>query len=160
MDTRTLSLVLATMLAVGSSAVAESTRAGSLTIEQPWARPTIGEATNSAAYMTISNSGDKPDRLTGVTTEIAVDAMLHESRMEGDVMKMVHLHDGLEIAAHAAAELKPLGAHVMLMGLTRPLKEGETFPLTLTFANQGDVTVTVTVAKLQAAAAEPQHEHK
>jgi periplasmic copper chaperone A len=160
MGTRTLFLVLAAMLAVCSSAAAESTKAGSLTIEQPWARPNIGEATNSAAYMTISNSGDKPDRLTGVKTEIATDAMLHESRLEGDVMKMVHLHDGLEITPHGAAELKPLGAHVMLMGLTRPLKEGETFPLTLTFANQGDVTVTVTVAKQQPLAAEPQHEHK
>jgi periplasmic copper chaperone A len=160
MGTRTLILVLAAMLAVGSSAAAESTQAGSLMIEQPWARPTIGEATNSAAYMTVSNGGDKPDRLTGVKTAIAADAMLHESRMEGDVMKMVHLHDGLEVAAHGTAELKPLGAHVMLMGLKRPLKEGETFPLTLTFANQGDVTVTVTVAKQQPAAAEPMHEHK
>ena len=160
MAVRALLLVFAAMTAACSSAAAESTKAGSLTIEQPWARPTIGEAANSAAYMTIANGGDKPDRLTGVKTEIATDAMLHESRMEGAVMKMVHLHDGLEIAAHATAELKPLGAHVMLMGLKRPLKEGETFPLRLTFAGQGDVTVTVTVAKQQPAAAEPTHDHK
>ena len=156
MGMRALLIAFATVLAVGSAAAAESTKAGSLTIEQPWARPTIGEATNSAAYLTISNSGDKPDRLTGVKTDVATDAMLHESRMEGEVMKMVGLPVGLEIAPHATAELKPLGAHVMLMGLKQPLKEGETFPLTLTFATQGDVTVTVTVAK-QAPA--PAHDH-
>ncbi len=159
MGMRALLFAFATVLIAGLAAAADGTTAGALTIEQPWARPTIGEATNSAAYLTISNSGDKPDRLTGVKTEVATDAMLHESRMEGEVMKMVHLQDGIEIAPHAKAELKPLGAHVMLMGLKQPLKEGETFPLTLTFATQGDVTVTVTVAK-QAPAAAPTHDAK
>ena len=152
MGMRALVFAFAVALAAGSAAAGEDTKAGSLTIEQPWARPTIGEATNSAAYLMISNSGDKPDRLTVVKTEIATDAMLHESRMEGEVMKMVGLPDGLEIAPHGTAELKPLGAHVMLMGLKQPLKEDETFPLTLTFASQGDVTVTVTVAKQRPAA--------
>jgi copper(I)-binding protein len=156
---RALLLAFTAVLTAGLAVADEGTKAGSLTIEQPWARPTIGDAANSAAYLTIANSGDKPDRLTAVKTDVAADAMLHESRMEGEVMKMVHLQDGLEIAPHATAELKPLGAHVMLMGLKQPLKEGETFPLTLSFAAQGDVTVTVTVAK-QAPATAPAHDHK
>jgi copper(I)-binding protein len=143
-------------------ASADSTKAGSLTITQPWVRASIGESTDSAAYMKIENAGDQPDRLVSVKTDAAEDAMLHESRMEDGVMKMVHLPDGIEIPAHGAAELKPLGMHVMLMGLKQPLKEGGRLPLTLTFAVAGDVKVDASVAK-QAPAAEasaPEHEHK
>jgi copper(I)-binding protein len=41
--------------------------------------------------------------------------------------------------------LKPGGYHIMLMGLSAPLKEGDSFPLSLTFAHAGSTTVTVKV---------------
>ncbi len=71
--------------------------------------------------------------------------MLHESRMEDGVMKMVHLPNGVEIPAHGSAELKPLGLHVMLMGLKQPLKAGESLPLTLVFEKQGEVAINAKV---------------
>ena len=77
--------------------------------------------------------------------------MLHESRMEGEVMKMVPLENGVEVPAHGSAELKPLGMHVMLMGLRQPLKEGDTFPLTLVFEKQGEVPIKVNVTQQPAA---------
>ncbi|MCW8860848.1 MAG: copper chaperone PCu(A)C, partial [Rhodospirillales bacterium] len=43
------------------------------------------------------------------------------------------------------AALQPGGDHVMFMGLNAPLKEGDTFPLTLVFKNAGEVTINVTV---------------
>jgi copper(I)-binding protein len=135
------------MCAVTAAANAQQYKAGALTIDHPWARASIGEAKNSAAYMKISNSGDAPDRLTAVKTDAAEHVMLHESRMEGDVMKMVHLPNGVEIPAHGSAELKPLGLHVMLMGLEAPLKDGGTLPLTLVFEKAGEVPVTAKVGK-------------
>jgi hypothetical protein len=132
---------------LSASVLAEEFRAGALTIDHPWARASIGTSKNSAAYMKISNSGDAPDRLTGVKIDTAEHAMLHESRMEGDVMKMVHLSGGIEIPAHGSAELKPLGLHVMVMGLKAPLKDGETLPLTLVFEKAGEVQVTAAVGK-------------
>jgi periplasmic copper chaperone A len=135
------------------AAAAQDYHAGPLTIAQPWARPSIGESTNSAAYMKLTNGGDAADRLTAVKTDVAGDTMLHESRMEGSVMKMVHLANGIEIPAHGAAELKPLGMHVMLMDLKRPLKAGETFPMTLVFEHQGEVPIEVKVS----AGAPPEH---
>jgi copper(I)-binding protein len=41
--------------------------------------------------------------------------------------------------------LKPGGFHIMLIGLTNELKSGDTFDITLTFANAGEITVTVPV---------------
>ena len=146
---RVLFAALAAMCIQGiaGDASADSTRAGSLTIEQPWVRATIGDSTDSAAYMKIENAGDKPDRLVAVKSDAAEDAMLHESRMDDGIMKMVHLTNGVEIPAHGAAELKPLGKHVMLMGVKRALKDGATLPLTLVFEKQGEVPVTAAVGQ-------------
>ena len=44
--------------------------------------------------------------------------------------------------------MKPGGAHIMLMGLTGPLKEGDTISVTLDFEKAGDVTVEAKVAPI------------
>jgi len=156
MSLRKVLMALAALSALTTAAIAEEFKSGTITIDHPWARPSIGEATNSAAYMKIENSGDAPDRLLAVKTDAAGNVMLHESRMEMGVMKMVHLPNGVEIPAHGSAELKPLGLHVMLMGLKKPLKAGATLPLTLVFQKAGEVPVKATVGK----AAPGMHEHK
>ena len=69
--------------------------------------------------------------------------------MDNGVMKMRQV-DGIDLSAGQAVMLKPNGYHIMLIGLTQPLKEGQTFPLTLTFANTGSETVTMTVLKVGA----------
>ena len=57
--------------------------------------------------------------------------------------------DAIDVPPGSAVTLKPSGIHLMLR-LARPLKEGETFPLTLTFAKAGAVVVTVKVGKVGA----------
>ncbi len=64
MNARKALLALAALAAITASSHAEDFKAGALTIAAPWARASIGEATNSAAYMKIENSGDAPDRLS------------------------------------------------------------------------------------------------
>ena len=49
------------------------------------------------------------------------------------------------VPAHGMATLQPGSFHVMMMGLAKPLEEGHSFPLTLTFEQAGEVTVEVTV---------------
>jgi copper(I)-binding protein len=131
--------------------------AGPLHIDHPWARASIGEAGNSALYMTITNAGDAPDALTAVKTDVAANVMLHESRMENGVVKMVHL-DEIAVPAHGTSELKPLGLHVMLMGLKRPLKDGEMLPVTLVFTRQGEVKVEAKIEK--GVPGSRQHDHR
>ena len=64
----------------------------------------------------------------------------------------MHPVHGIGIGA-ASTVLQPDGAHVMLEGLEQPLNAGETFPLTLTFKNAGQLRVEVRVESLQAAMA-------
>jgi hypothetical protein len=75
--------------------------------------------------------------------------------MAGMVMKMRPLA-GLDIPAGQSVTLKPGGEHIMLMGLKGPLREGQSFPLTLTFEKAGAREVTVAVEKPAAAGPPPQ----
>jgi copper(I)-binding protein len=61
--------------------------------------------------------------------------------MQGNVMKMQELKDGLAIPAHGDVKLAPGGYHIMLTQLKHPLVKGETAKLTLTFEHAGPVTL-------------------
>jgi len=121
--------------------------AGGVTIQEPWVRASLGNVPTSAAYMTIRS--DTPDRLIGVATPAAAGAMLHESVMDGDVLRMRSV-DAIEVTPAAPATLAPGGLHVMLTGLTGRLEEGASVTLELTFANAGTVTVEAPVRGLGA----------
>lgn len=143
-------LFVTAFAAVPLAALAQS---GGMTVENPFARPSAGTAGAGAAYMTIRNPGPA-DRLVAASTPAARAAELHTHIREGDVMRMRKV-ETIEIPGSGAVELKPGGLHVMLMGLVRPLKTGDTFALTLTFAKSGTITVQVPVKEMGAAAPMP-----
>ena len=128
-----------------SGAAAGEFGVGDLVVEQPWARATPGMGKTGAAYLTLSNHGADADRLLTVATPVAKKAELHGHMMEGAVMKMRPV-TAIEVAPGTPTVLQPGGLHVMLMGLTAPLKKGDRFPLTLTFERAGSVEILVDVA--------------
>ena len=71
--------------------------------------------------------------------------MLHETTNEGGVMRMRHVHGGIEVAPNATLTLAPAGYHIMLMKLKAPLTKGQTFPVTLVFEKAGEIETPVTV---------------
>jgi copper(I)-binding protein len=85
----------------------------------------------SGAFMTLT--AQTPGRLVSVSSPVAGVAEVHEMKMEGDVMKMRALANGLELPAGKPVELKPGGYHVMLMDLKLPLQKDTTIPVTLVF---------------------------
>ncbi|HEU0071251.1 MAG TPA: copper chaperone PCu(A)C [Alphaproteobacteria bacterium] len=117
---------------------------GALKIDHPWARATPGAITTGAVYLSVTATGDAPDRLIGAATPRAAKAELHTQIMDGDVMKMRTL-SAIEINPGEPAVLKPGSLHIMLVGLTAPLREKDRFPLTLTFEKAGKVDVDVLV---------------
>ena len=128
-----------------SAVSAHDAKLGKLSIVEPWARATIGQGKNGVAYLTVVNHGETADRLLAVTTPVARKAGLHTHLMEGGMMKMRPL-EAIEVKGRASAILKPGSLHIMLMGLKAPLKEGATFPMTLTFERAGSVEVEVHIA--------------
>lgn len=154
-----LRLFLFVVVSVGFSfvAVAQDFRVGDLRVDRPWARATAGMARNGAAYLTVSNHGEVPDKLIAIATPVARMAAVHSVVMVDNVMKMQPVA-GIEVHPGEPVVLRPGGLHVMLMGLTRPLKVGETFPLSVTFEKAGTIEVQVVVRKAGAMA--PDHGHR
>ena len=69
------------------------------------------------------------------------------------MMKMREVPDGVAIPAGGNVALAPKGSHLMLLGLKKPLKEGETFSATLNFEKAGSVPVRFVVKGIGATAA-------
>ena len=129
-----------------------ASEAKSLTVKGAFARATIGKGRVGAAYLEIHNASSTKDRLVGASTEAAKRAELHTHLHEAGVMKMRPI-EGIDVPAHGMAALKPGGDHVMLMGLSAPLREGSHFPLILTFEKAGDIFVMVMVGGVGASKA-------
>lgn len=144
-------LILATGLTfVASSVLACDARTvGDLTIQHAWSRATIGADRPAVFYVEITNGGAEDDALTGIATPAAGMPMLHETVVTDGVASMPHTMS-IPVPAGATIELAPGGFHGMLMGLTAALKEGGSFPVTLTFERAGEVTVDVEVVSMRA----------
>ena len=134
-------LAFAAALAAANTALAQSNQ---LEVSNAWARATPGKAENGAAYVTILSP--TPDRLLSASSPSAKKAELHTMEMAGMVMKMRPVA-GLDIPAGQPVALKPGGEHIMLIGLQQPLREGQSFTLTLNFEKAGARTVSVAVEK-------------
>lgn len=119
---------------------------GALEITAPFTRATLPNAPVAGGFFTITNTGDSADRLVSVTSPIARQSQIHEMSMEGDVMKMRQLSDGLVIPAGESVTLSPGGYHLMFMGLSAPVKEGDLVPVTLTFEKAGSITIDLPAA--------------
>lgn len=106
-------------------------------IDNPRARATFAMATTGAAYFSLMNHSNSAITLTEVkvSPKVAIEAQIHTTIMDGDVMKMRQLVDGVEIKPGATVEFTPGGKHIMLMGLVNPLREGEMFTLVLVFSD-------------------------
>lgn len=114
---------------------------GALEISGGFTRATLPNAPVGGGFLTITNTGAEGDRLVSASAPIAKETQIHEMAMEGDVMKMRQLKDGLDLPAGETVTLEPGGFHLMFMGLNGAIAEGDVVPVTLTFEKAGTVTV-------------------
>lgn len=114
---------------------------GNLMIMHPWSRETTANATVAAGFMSITNNGAEDDRLVAATAVISDKVQLHNMTMNGDVMEMQELKDGIVIPAGKTVELKPKSLHIMFLNIKSHPKLGDEFKGTLTFEKAGTVDV-------------------
>lgn len=126
-------------------AKAAEIKLGDLTLNGAFTRATLPGAPVAGGFVTITNGGTSDDRLIGGKASFAGEVQVHEMAMEGEVMKMRQLSDGLVIPAGSSVELKPGSYHLMFMGLKQPLTEGETVTIDVTFEKAGSVTLPLAV---------------
>ncbi|MEK9969702.1 MAG: DUF1775 domain-containing protein [Ferrovibrio sp.] len=128
-------------------------KAGDIAVEQPFARATPAKV--GGVFLTLKNSGTTADKLLKAASPVAEAVELHTHVKDGDAMRMRPV-ENIPVPAKGETALQPGGYHIMMIGLKQALKEGESFPLTLTFEKAGSVTVTVPVQK---AGATGGHQH-
>jgi copper(I)-binding protein len=122
-------------------------------IEDPWTRATPPGAKVAAGYMKITSGA--ADRLIGAASPAAARVELHVTTKQGDVMRMREVK-AYDIPAGGSFALEPGGAHLMLVDLKAPLKEGARVPMTLRFERAGEVKTELAVRALGSTA----HGHK
>ncbi len=146
MNTRFFVPVLIAIM--GAPASATSFEVGDLSIAHPWTRQTAPGQSNGGGFMTITNSGKIADRLIGGSSPAAGKVEIHTMTMDGGVMRMRPVKDGLAVPAGGKLALKPGGYHVMLIGLKAPLERGKLVPLTLKFEKAGTTTINLKVESI------------
>lgn len=143
-------------------AQAHGVKAGDLTIDHPYATPTRpGMVTGAVYFRAIQNNGTAPDRLLSARTPAAATVTLHHMALEGEVMRMKAV-PAIDLPPHAQVRLRhgsAGGHHLMLQGLTAPLKDGDRFPVVLTFERAGVREVTVWVQTPRSATGDAAHAH-
>ena len=145
-----LFLAAALLLALSlSNQTHAQTSTNTITVEQAWARATPGGARTGAAYMTLLNSGASADRLLSATTPVADQVQFHKQTEDNGVSRMREVHN-VELSPGGKIIFKPGDMHMMIVGLKQPLKEGQTFPLTLQFEKAGRIDVSVPIEKVGA----------
>lgn len=123
--------------------------ADTIVVKEAWARATPPGASVGAIYVTIENLGAEDDRVISVASSAADSAMLHATVEENGISQMRESEG--RITPSGTLKMEPGGTHIMLMGLRKPLMEGETVDVTLSFEKAGNVTINATVAPIGSA---------
>jgi periplasmic copper chaperone A len=142
-------LAAALILSAPAVMACETVTIGDLTIEHAWSKATIGAGRPGVFFVEITNAGSVDDALIGIATPAAGMPMLHETVVQDGIASMPHAMS-IPVPAGQNVQLSPGGYHGMLMGLTTALKEGDSFPVTLSFEKVGEVAVNVDVLSLRA----------
>ena len=125
-------------------------------IDGAYARASIPNVPNSAAFFVIKNNSDKDIAITSANSDIAEKNELHTHIKENQMLKMMKI-EKLVVPAKSSLELKSGGDHVMLMGLKKELKAGDEISLELSFSDGDKKSIKVPVKDLASTMHKMQH---
>ena len=126
--------------------LAHDYEAGKIHIDHPWSREAPPNAPVIGGFFQLTNHGDSEDALIAAESPIAGHVEIHTHKKEDGVMKMIKI-DEVRVPANNSVLFKPGSFHLMIFNPTQALKEGDRFPMTLTFKNAGTVEVEMAVEK-------------
>lgn len=136
--------------------------ANNIKVENSYIRATPPNLPNSAAFMTIINDSNKAISLVKVSSNVSKAVELHTHDMKDGIMKMYQVPQ-IDIEKNTKVQLKPGGFHIMFIGLSKPLKEGNNIELSLEFSNGEIKTIIAPIKKVMSGMkhhANHMHHHK
>ena len=131
-------------------AYAEQLKFNHIIINNAWIKDTPPNHKTTAGYLTIENLGDTDERLLSVSSSFAAKGEIHQMKIDGEVMKMRPIPDGLVIPAGEIIYLKPGSFHLMFMKLNTQIIPQQTLKIILTFEKLGSVVMPATVKSVPA----------
>lgn len=143
MKTLFLPILAVAALAGAAQAAPPARVAAKVTVEGAWCRAAPKGAPAGGCYLTLT--AVSADQLVSVETPAAARAEIHTMSMDGGVMRMRKLADGLALPAGQAVALKPGAEHLMVIGPKIDLVAGASVPLTLRFKFAPPVAINVPV---------------
>ncbi len=108
-----------------------------------WTRATAGSATTAPIYLNIISAKDA-DKLVEVEVAAAADIELRETNGQSTADKEAPM-PAVDIPAGGTVDFSPNSRHFMLTGLKAPLKEGDSFLITLKFDKAGTESTVVKI---------------
>lgn len=147
-------ILLVSMAGAAVVSQAHEYTVGAVSVAHPWAAPTPPGAKIGAGYLKISNRGATDLRLVGGYSHFSGGIEIHSMTMDGDIMRMRHMTDGVVIPAGGEVEFHPGGLHLMLTDLKQPLVLNDRVPIVLQFEGGEKLSVVLFVERPKGA---PQH---
>lgn len=121
-----------------------------VSVSNGWVRLVPASLKDTTVYMTLRNPTGRELRLVGASSPVAQMVMLMEDyktqRGEQTIQGMREVKQ-MVLPKGGSLELMPGGKHLMLMGLKRPLREGEKIPIRLVFEGKLQAEITLTVER-------------
>jgi copper(I)-binding protein len=113
-----------------------------VSVDNAWARATAPNQPAAGAFMNLT--ADTDTVLVSASNDASGTTELHSMKMDNGVMVMRAVPQ-IDLPKGKTVALKPGGLHVMLIGLKRQLKEGETVTLQLKTRDASGKIETLTV---------------
>lgn len=131
-----------------------SSAESNITVTDAWVREVPPASSVTAAYLKIENKGDEDDKLAGISTDVAGVAEIHVTSVDEKGVAKMEMQEELNIPGGEVVELKPAGAHIMLIDLKEPVTGKDKIELDLTFEKAGEIKVEARVMGM-----DNNHEH-
>lgn len=122
-----LILVLLAMATWGGVTLLKPVKTSAILLSNATAAPLTGQPDQLAVFVSITNTGPY-DQLLSAHAPDASETAFSET------------HGMIALPENSSAALAPDGVFIKLSSITGALKDGRTFPISLTFANAGTVT--------------------
>jgi copper(I)-binding protein len=129
-------------LGVLGAGAAQAAEAG-VTLQGGWLRSLVA-GRPAGGYFTLTNASGTDRLLTGASSPDCASVMLHRSVQQSgqDRMEMV---SQVKVPAHGAVHFAPGGYHLMCMQPAAAIHPGAQVPMTLSFADGGQLQATFAV---------------
>lgn len=130
-------------------------------VREPWARATVAGQGTTAVYAQLTAGAGAT--LVAARSPLAGTVAVHEMTMDGHVMRMRELPQGLALPPGERVALSPGGLHLMVQDLRQPLADGSVLPLVLRFVDRdgrpSERSVDVPVRQAAPGSADPHAKH-